>query len=463
MIKNHINRQQVHRGSFIYIVTAISALGGLLFGYDTGVISGAILFIKKRFMLSATLEEFVVSFVLVGAVIGAVVGGRLADRFGRRRVIIVASALFACGSLGTALALSVAWLVAGRFVVGVAIGIASFATPLYISEISPEDIRGKLVSFNQLAITIGIVVSYLIGYALSSSGNWRLMFGLAAIPSSILGIGMFFMPSSPRWLVSRAMMDKARTVLEQIRGTSDVDEELRGIQEGLAQQSGNWKALAGPLLRPALIVGIGLAVLQQITGINTVIYYAPTIFQFAGFQSASTAILATVGVGVINMVITIVAMQLLDRVGRRPLLLIGLAGMIFSLGMLGFAFQLPNLSKAMGWVAVGSLMLYVGSFAIGMGPVFWLLISEIYPLKIRGLAMSIATVANWGANFIVALTFLSMIKILGRSGTFWVYALVGIVAWLFSYFLVPETRGRSLEYIESHWRSGGHPRQMGKK
>ena len=463
MAKEHIYHTQPARSSFIYIVAAISALGGLLFGYDTGVISGAILFIKKQFMLSTGLEEIVVSSVLLGALIGAVIGGKLTDRFGRRKVIIITAVIFALGAVATALAPTVAWLIVGRIIVGAAIGVASFVTPLYISEVSPDNIRGKLVSFNQLAITVGIVVSYLIGYVLSKGGDWRMMFALAAVPASILAIGMLFMPASPRWLASHSMIDKARSVLKRIRGTADIDKEMQGIQESLSQQSGHWSELLNPLVKPAVIVGIGLAILQQVTGINTVIYYAPTIFQFAGFKSASSAILATVGVGIINMLMTIVAMQLLDKVGRRPLLLTGIAGMVLSLGGLGFAFHLPHLSGILGWVAAGSLMLYVGSFAIGMGPVFWLLISEIYPLKIRGRAMSIATVANWGANFIVALIFLTMVKVLGRPGTFWAYAIVGIIAWIFSYFLVPETKGRSLEYIESHWRAGKHPRLMGKQ
>jgi SP family galactose:H+ symporter-like MFS transporter len=216
------------------------------------------------------------------------------------------------------------------------------------------------------------------------------------------------------------------------------------------------------LVRPALIVGVGLAILQQITGINTVIYYAPMIFEFTGAKSASASILATIGVGVVNVAMTVVALLLVDRVGRRPLLLIGLTGMIIGLGVLGLAFQLPSLSGSLGWIAEISLMLYVGAFAIGLGPVFWLLISEIYPLKIRGVAMSVATSANWGANLFVALTFLTLIQTTGRSSTFWIYGLVGIGAWLFTWFYVPETKGRSLEDIESHWKAGKHPRAMGK-
>ena len=447
---------------FVYVVTGVSALAGLLFGYDTGVISGAILFVKKQFALSSTLEEVVTSVVLLGAVIGAAAGGTLADRFGRRKTIILAAVIFILGAMGTALAPTVILLVAGRTIVGIGIGIASFSAPLYISEVAPANIRGSLVSLNQLAITVGIVVSYLVDYALSGISGWRWMFGLAAIPATILGVGMFFLPDSARWLVSQGSVDKARAVLERIRATTSVDVELREIKKSEQQQTGEWTELLAPLVRPALIVGIGLAILQQVTGINTVIYYAPTIFQFAGLTSAAVAILATVGVGIMNMLMTLVAIRLVDRVGRRPLLLTGLAGMILSLGVLGLAFLLPNLSSALGWIAAGSLALYVGSFAIGLGPVFWLLISEIYPLKIRGLAMSIASIANWGSNLIVALTFLTLIQVVGRPGTFWLYGLVGVGAWLFAYSMVPETKGRSLEEIEAHWRAGRHPREMGR-
>jgi SP family galactose:H+ symporter-like MFS transporter len=450
------------QGRFVYVVAAVSAMAGLLFGYDTGVISGALLFIKQQFALSATMQEIVTSAVLVGAVVGAAAGGTLADRFGRRRIIIAAAIVFALGAVGTALAPTIGWLIAGRIVVGTAIGIASFAAPLYISEAAPPSVRGSLVSLNQLAITLGIVVSYLVDYALSGLGAWRWMFGLAAIPATILGSGMLFLPDSPRWLVSRKMLDKARTVLERIRDTTHVDDELGDIQRSEQVQTGEWAELLQPLVRPALVVGIGLAIFQQVTGINTIIYYAPTIFEFAGLGSAAVSILATVGVGVMNVLMTIVAIRLVDRVGRRPLLLIGMAGMILSLGVLGLAFLLPNLLNVLGWIAVGSLVVYVGSFAVGLGPVFWLLISEIYPLKIRGLAMSIASIANWGANLVVALTFLTLTQVLGRPGTFWLYAVVGVGAWLFAYFLVPETKGRTLEDIEAHWRAGRHPREMGK-
>jgi sugar porter (SP) family MFS transporter len=447
---------------FVYVAAAISALGGMLFGYDTGVISGAILFISKDFSLTQLQVEIVVSCVLIGALIGAMTGGILADRFGRRRVIIATATLFVGGAIVTALSPTFTLLISGRIIVGAAIGVASFTTPLYISEVSPVKIRGRLVSINQVALTSGIVISYLVDYALADIQGWRWMFGLAAIPAAILAVGMFWLPESPRWLVSRNLIDSARTVLERIRRTKEIGTELDDIQSSLAVQSGGWRDLFTPLIRPALIVGVGLAILQQITGINTVIYYAPMIFEFTGAKSASASILATIGVGVVNVAMTVVALLLVDRVGRRPLLLIGLTGMIIGLVVLGLAFQLPSLSGSLGWIAEISLMLYVGAFAIGLGPVFWLLISEIYPLKIRGVAMSVATSANWGANLFVALTFLTLIQATGRSSTFWIYGLVGIGAWLFTWFYVPETKGRSLEDIESHWKAGKHPRAMGK-
>jgi SP family galactose:H+ symporter-like MFS transporter len=448
---------------FVYAVVAFSALGGLLFGYDTGVISGAILFIRKDFALSDFTVEVVISAVLLGAVIGAAFGGDLADRLGRRKLIILAAVIFALAAITTAVVPSVPWLILGRVLVGIAIGIASIAAPLYISEVAPAQMRGSLVSLNQLAITIGIVVSYLVDYALSGIQGWRYMLGLAAVPAIILGIGMLPLPDTPRWLVKHDETAKARAVLKRIRGEANVEDELEEIQTSLKKQSSGRAELFNPLVKPALIIGVVLAIFQQVTGINTVIYYAPKIFQFAGFVSASSAIFATVGVGVVNVIMTIVAILLLDRIGRRPLLLTGLAGMIFSLGLLSLAFYLPSLGGLIGVLSVVGLMIYVGSFAIGLGPVFWLLISEIYPLKVRGLAMSVASEANWGTNLVVALTFLTLIQTVGKSGAFLFYALAGIAAWIFVYLLLPETKGRTLEEIEEHWRMGKHPRQMDKK
>jgi MFS transporter, SP family, galactose:H+ symporter len=445
---------------FVYLAAAISALGGMLFGYDIGVISGAILFIKKDFSISSGMEEFVVSSVLLGSLAGAAIGGILADRLGRRRLLMGAAVVFGSGAIAAALAPGTAWLIAARVIAGAAIGIASFVAPLYISEIAPVDIRGKLVSINQVALTGGIVISYLIDYAFAGSQAWRWMFGMAVIPAAAFGIGLMFIPNSPRWLASRGQVDQARAVLKRIRSPEQVENELGEIQKSVSRQKGNWSELFSALLRPAMIVGVGLAIAQQITGINTVIYYAPTIFKFAGLASASVAILASVGVGVVNLVLTLVAMELIDRVGRRPLLLFSLAGMALSLFVLGLAFSLKQFAGILGWVALASLMAYVGFFAVGLGPVFWLILSEIYPLRIRGRAMSVGTAANWSANLIVALSFLTLTQLLGKPATFWLYGAVSIGAWVFAFFLVPETKGKTLEQIEAHWRAGKPARAL---
>jgi MFS transporter, SP family, galactose:H+ symporter len=455
-----MTRSQADTPRFVYVAASIAALGGLLFGYDLVVISGAILFIKEQFALSPTIEEVVVSAVVFGAMIGAAMGGALADRFGRRVVLILTAATFALGVLGTALASTVTWLIVGRVVVGLGVGMVSMATPLYISEISPDNARGRLVSLFMLLGGSGSLIAFLVDYAFSTFHSWRWMFGLAVIPALIFGIGMWLLPESPRWLASHGLVDRARTVLGRIRAMATVEDELQSIQSGLGQRKGGWAELTSSGVRPALIVGMGLGISQRVTGVNLGFFYAPTIFELAGFESASVDILASVGLGVTMVVMTMVAIQLIDRVGRRPLLLIGFTGMVLSLGALGLAFVVPR-GSLLGWIAVGSLMLLVGSWMVGPGTVSFLLISEIYPLKIRGLAMSIATVVLWSSYLLVTLTFLTLIETLGRAGTFWLYGLLGIGAWLFVYFLVPETKGKSLEEIQAHWQAGKHPRAMG--
>jgi len=446
---------------FVYIAVAIAALGGLLFGYDTGVISGAILFIKVDFSLSPTMEEIVVSAVLLGAVLGAAAGGALTDRFGRRKMIIAAGVIFALSAGGTALAPAVGWLIGAMVASGIGIGIASFISPMYIAELAPAQVRGSLVAVNMLAITTGILAAYLVDYAFSASHGWRYMFAIALAPSIGLVIGMWWLPDSPRWLISKSKIDEARQVLRRARTTSDVDQEIKDTQQSMAEQDeGGLAGLFQPSLRMPMIVGLGLATFQQITGINTVIYYAPTIFKFAGISAAGPAILAGAGLAAVMWGFHVVAIFLLDRIGRRPLLLTGVAGQIVGLGVLGAAFQFPQLASFKSDVAIGGLVIYVACFAFGLGPIFWLLISEIYPLRNRGVAMSAVTVTNWAMNLLVAVTFLTLVAALGHAGAFWLYGLVAIGAWIFFYLLVPETKGKTLEQIEAHWRSGKSPRQL---
>ncbi len=439
---------------FVYAAALFAALGGLLFGYDTGVISGALIFIRKDFALTVFRQELVVSVVLVGAAVASLTGGRLADRIGRRATLLATAIIFIAGAALCALATSVAMLVIGRLIVGVGIGLACSTVPVYISEVSPASARGWQVSLFQLAITIGILGSYLVDYDFAASGGWRWMLALAFVPGLLLGLGMLVMPETPRWLMRRGRAQQARRVLERIRGGADVDAELQEIERTLlaAEERGRWSDLVTPSVRPALVIGVGLAIFQQVTGINTVIYYAPTIIQSSGIPSASGAILATAGIGLVNVVMTVVAMWLIDRVGRRPLLLTGTGGMIVTLGGLGLLFRSPGNSSGVATLAVVLLMAYVACFAISLGPIFWLLISEIYPLKIRCLAEGTAAGANWTFNFLVSLTFLTLVQVIGASDAFWLYGLLAVGSWVFSYYLVPETKGRTLEQIESAWR-----------
>lgn len=434
--------------AYVYAVAAISAIGGLLFGYDTGVISGALLFIREDFGLTAFTQGVVVSSLLAGAVVGSAAAGTLSDRLGRRMSLIIAAGVFIVGTVAASLAPGVTVLVASRFVLGLAVGAASVIVPLYIAELSPAGVRGALVNLNQLMITVGIVVSYLANFALAGAGAWRWMLGLAVIPSAILGVGMVFLPETPRWLVNRGQTDRARSVLRRTRGEADVEGEIAGIEQVQRQEEGGIGELRAPWVRPMLVVGIVLAAFAQLTGINTVIYFAPSIFESTGF-GASASILATFGVGVVNVLMTLVGMALIDRVGRRPLLLFALSGMGVSLFALGLAFTSSGLSGTIGYVAVGCLTLYIAAFAVGFGTTIWVLLSEIYPLKIRGAAMGVATLVVWGSNFVVALTFLSLIEAVGETGSFWLYALICAAALAFSYFFVPETKGRSLEQIEA--------------
>ncbi|MGH9739176.1 MAG: sugar porter family MFS transporter [Candidatus Acidiferrales bacterium] len=442
-------------GKFVYVAAAFAALGGLLFGYDTGVISGALIFIQKTFSLSTFHQELVVSVVLVGACVGALSGGRFADRFGRRKMLIFTAIIFIAGAIVCAMAVNVTMLIVGRAIVGLGIGLASSTVPLYISEVSPAGARGWQVSLFQFAITVGILAAYLVDYAFAGSENWRWMLGLAVVPGAALGLGMLVLPESPRWNAQRGDMRKARSVLVKVRGTENVDVEMAEIEATMskAQERGKLSDLWLPEVRLAMVIGIGLAIFQQVTGINTVIYYAPKIIQSAGISSASGAILATAGIGLVNVVMTVVSMWLIDRVGRRPLLLIGIAGMAVSLGVLGYVFYSPKHSGGFATFAVVTLMCYVAMFAISLGPIFWLLIAEIYPLKIRGSAEGVAAGANWAANFVVSLTFLTLLQVIGSSRTFWIYALLAVAAWVFSYALVPETKGRTLEEIEAAWRA----------
>lgn len=442
------------RNPYVRRAAVLAGIGGLLFGYDTGVIGGALPLIASDFSWESPFEEGVItSSLLLGAAVGAFLAGRLADRLGRKQLILLTAAVFVVGILGATLAPSAVVLVAFRVVIGLAVGSASVVVPLYIGEIAPPHLRGGLVSLNQLAITLGIVISQLVAYFLTTTGQWRVMVALAVIPSLILGLGMLRQPESPAWLIEKDREDEARGILGRVRNRpEDVDAEIDEVHE-VAREREGVSALFGPAVRPALIIGVALAIIQQITGINTVIYYAPTLLRDAGLGEHA-AIGGTVVVGVINVLLTILAIRLLDRVGRRPLLLGGTAGMVIGLLVLACSFigQGDSIDKLHAGIAIAALCVYVGSFAIGLGPGFWLLISEIYPLRVRGSAMSLAGVANWLVNFLVAISYLSVLSAIGRPATFFGLAAITFLSLVFMHARVPETKGRSLSEIETDLR-----------
>jgi sugar porter (SP) family MFS transporter len=382
--------------------------------------------------------------------------GFSADALSRRRTKIIAGLVYVVGALGSALSQTAAELIAARLVLGIAVGTASFVSPMYISELSPKRIRGGVTSFNQLMVVSGIFAAYIINWALKgAANNWRWMLGLGAIPGLALAIGMFFQPFSPRWLVENKREDEAREVLLRARNRDEgvVEEELEDIRRAAAREGG-LRELWRPRLRPLVMVGVALAIAQQFIGVNTVIYYAPTILKFTGLGTGS-AITEALSVGLANVIFTILAVLILDRVGRRPLLITGTAGCIISLGVLGAFFASHALQHSVPWLALVCLITYIASFAIGLGPVFWLMISEIFPLSVRSPAMSISTVGNWSANFLISSFFLSLTTAITRQGTFWLYAGFGVIALIYFVVRVPETKDRSLEQIERELGASG--------
>ena len=427
------------------------ALGGLLFGYDTGVISGALLFIKKDFELSPFLEGAIVASLLLGAMLGAALSGPLSDRLGRRRLIITAGVVFTAGAILAAAAPTVGVLLAARFILGMAVGCAALIVPLYLSEIAPTEIRGAIASLNQLMIVCGILTAYLVNAVLASSEEWRIMLGLAVVPSLALLVGMIWMPETPRFLVHAGEEHEAREVLSDVRDHDHHDREIGEIREVEQETGGGLRELASPWVRPALLVAIGLAVFQQLVGINTIIYYAPTTLTNVGYSDQS-AIYANIAIGVLNVGMTILAIRLIDRVGRKPLLLAGLAGMVASLLVLGLSLTLMSEPKSPGdpaaIITLVCLATFIASFAATWGPVVWVMLPEILPLSVRGAALGVAVTLHWLANFAVSQTFPLALDAWGPGTVFLGYAAIGCVATAFVWRFVTETKGRSLEEIE---------------
>ncbi len=452
MISEHSigNSTAQSTGSYAYMVCAIAALAGLLFGFDIAVINGALVFLRDQFHLSDFATELAASSLLAGCIAGALVAGWLSDCYGRRNVLAASALLFAISSVGAALPHNFIEFGIARFAGGIAIGIASMLAPLYMAEVSPARIRGRLVSLNQMAIVTGILLAYLVNWSLSFGGpsGWRWMFAIAVVPSLGLFLGLFFVPESPRWLVEQKRLCDALGVLIRIEGAS-AEVQLEAIRQSVAAESGTFSDLLAPALRRPLFLTVALAILQQITGINTVLFYGSMIWErHLGGSSHSTAIGANVTIGIINFLATIVALWLIDRSGRRPLLMFSSGCMAVCQLLLGIAFLLP---APPAWLVLGCMLLCVAAFAVGLGPATWVLMAELFPTRVRGRAMSVANTALWAASFVLTATFLSLARAVTITGAFSIYSAMCVLTFLLVWRLTPETKGKSLEEIEKLW------------
>jgi SP family arabinose:H+ symporter-like MFS transporter len=439
---------------YVYLIATVAAISGLLFGFDIAVINGAIIFIRDQFALTEFQTEIAASSLLAGCVLGASIGGVLSDRFGRRRTLIVAALLFAASSIGAALPRNLAEFTAARFLGGIAIGAASLLAPLYIAEVAPPRIRGRLVGLNQMAIVSGILIAYAVNWMLSGVGptGWRWMFATAAVPSVVFFFAMLFVPESPRWLTEFGRPDQALQTLTRVSGRQQALEQLQQIKDAIAQETGSIAELFRPGLRLALIIAVVLAVLQQITGINTVLFYGSIIFKDHAASGQSSAIFANVIVGAVNFAATIVALWIIDKVGRKALLMLSAAGMAVAEIGLGVAFLVH---PAPANLILGIILFCTASYAVGLGPGVWIVMSELFPTRIRGRAMSIATVTLWVACVALTATFLSLVRAVGPSGAFWLYSTMCVTMFVFVWRVVPETKGKTLEAIEEMWRVRG--------
>ncbi len=459
-MKNEQAQNEKGSPTYIALVTIIAALGGLLFGYDTAVIAGAIGFLQTHFQLDAAMKGWAAASALLGCVVGVSFAGIFSDRLGRKTTLVLSGLLFLVSAVGTALPNEFSLFVIFRMLGGIGVGVASMASPMYIAEIAPASIRGRMVSVNQFAIVTGMLIIYFVNYFIALQGDeawnvttgWRWMFASGAIPSAIFLALLLFVPESPRWLVEKGMNEKAKGILARVGGVSFAETELRSIEVSLTQEVESLGQLFKTGWQRVMFLGIALAILQQVTGINVFLYYGPEIFKKLG-SGANAALLETIVVGAVNLSFTIIAIRTVDRIGRKPLMMIGAAGMFVSLVAMGLAAQFEVVSI---WVLI-CILSFIGCFALSVGPVTWVILSEIYPTRIRGRALSVATFFLWSANFVVSQTFpmmdenATLVAHFNHGFPFYVYAAFCVVLVLTVWKFFPETKGRSLEEIERFW------------
>jgi sugar porter (SP) family MFS transporter len=438
---------------YVLSVTLVAAIGGLIFGFDTAIVAGATRYMKEQFTLDSLQEGWAVSVVLIGCMFGAGLAGPISDRIGRRRFMLISAVLFLVSAVGCALPRTIAEFVVFRFIGGLGIGSAAVLSPLYIAEIAPARVRGALVSVNQLAIVTGILLAYFVNWAFAGAGpaNWRWMYAMGAVPSVVFFFLLLGVPESPRWLVKNGREDEARTVLTRADTAEAAAAGIRDIQDALALEEGSFREIFRPAFRRPLLIAVVLAVFQQITGINAILYYAPRIFEGAGFERMSAIGQSTI-VGLVNMLFTVVAIVLADKVGRRPLLLVATGGMGVSLVLLGAAFKFQFLPAS---ALLLIILLYIAFFASAMGPLVWVVMAEIFPIKVRGAAMGMATLVLWLADFAVTLTFPVISDRFHPATAFWLYAAMCALDLVFMWFFLPETKGKTLEEIERRWLKAG--------
>jgi sugar porter (SP) family MFS transporter len=438
------------------LVATVAALGGFLFGYDTGVISDALLYIGPAFGLGNTGKQVVVAALLLGALVGALLGGRLADGLGRKRTLVGAAVVFAGAAVLAGLSPNVAVLVAARVLLGLAIGASSSCVPLYLAEIAPPESRGRLVSLNQFLITVGILVSYGVGAALAPAEAWRWMLALAAVPSLVMLAGLVLLPESPRWLLLRGRRQDAGEVLAAVQGRASddraVSDQIRELAELQAQEEGaSYRDLFTPRLRPALRIGIAVPAINQLVGVNAIIYYAPTLLKNVGFSDTGATV-ATVVIGAINTIVTLIALLVIDRVGRRPLIIGGVLVVDLALIFLGVLYLLPSQTGVVTILLIVGLCVYIAAFAASLGIGIWLINSEVYPTAVRGKGSSLGVFTHWGLDFVISLTVLTLVDAITPTGLFWLYGALGVAGLLFLLRFLPETKGRTLEEINADLR-----------